>query len=88
MLYVHSVQQHWDKKKTLKQNMSDLGLAYDANKVLPIPNRVGFSGKSGLESLEEMTVDEAKKVPSVASQKKKWVEGQCSLNHNVFGIKY
>ena len=75
VLYLHSVQQQWDKKKTLKQNMSDLGLAYDANKVLPI-HTVGYTGRANLGSLEEMTVDEAKKVPSVASQKKKWVEGQ------------
>lgn len=82
-----SVQQHWDKKKTLKQNMSDLGLAYDANKVLPIP-KAGFSDKAGLESLEEMTVDEAKEVPSVASQKKKWVEGQCSFSRSVLRTNY
>ena len=54
--------------------MSDLGLAYDANKVLPM-HKVGCPGKGVLESVEEMTVNEAKKVPSVASQKKKWVEG-------------
>ena len=55
--------------------MSDLGLAYDANKALPI-HTVGYAGRVNLGSLEEMTVDEAKKVPSVASQKKKWVERQ------------
>ena len=79
---MHSVQQQWDKKKTLKQNMSDLGLAYDANKVLPLP-MAGPADKIHLPSLEDMTVEEAKKLPSVSSQKKKkWVEGQ-RLKHQL-----
>ena len=32
------VAQHWDKSKTLRENMRSLGLAADANKAVPLPD--------------------------------------------------
>lgn len=29
----------WDKKKTVQQNLKDMGLAYDTNKAMKIPSK-------------------------------------------------
>ena len=34
-----TLRQNWDQKKTLKQNLQKLGLAFDANAAVPIPKR-------------------------------------------------
>ena len=34
-----TLRQNWDQKKTLKQNLQNLGLAFDANAAVPIPKR-------------------------------------------------
>ena len=48
----------WDKRKTAKQNLQALGIAYDVNIALPISKP---EGKSGDEE-EMMTIEEAKKL--------------------------
>ena len=44
----------WDDHKTVKQNLQDMGLAYDPNKILSVPST---RNNLGLPSLELMDID-------------------------------
>jgi len=50
-----TLRQNWDQKKTLKQNLRDLGLAFDANAAVPLPKRKAKNQKC--QEVEEMEVD-------------------------------
>ncbi|XP_020610290.1 nucleolar protein 16-like [Orbicella faveolata] len=50
-----TLRQNWDQKKTLKQNLQNLGLAFDANAAVPIPKRKVKGHNT--EEVEEMEVD-------------------------------
>ncbi|KAL9983242.1 hypothetical protein ACROYT_G005386 [Oculina patagonica] len=50
-----TLRQNWDQKKTLKQNLQKLGLAFDANAAVPISKRKVKGHKS--QGVEEMEVD-------------------------------
>ncbi|XP_068709843.1 nucleolar protein 16-like [Montipora capricornis] len=50
-----TLQKNWDRKKTVKQNLRSLGLAYDANAALPLPKRNKKDEK--LQEVEHMEID-------------------------------
>ncbi|KAJ7390739.1 hypothetical protein OS493_022822 [Desmophyllum pertusum] len=51
-----TLRQNWDQKKTLKQNLQNLGLAFDANAAVPIRKR-NVKGHNIQQNIEEMEVD-------------------------------
>ncbi|KAM7445479.1 hypothetical protein ABFA07_006079 [Porites harrisoni] len=50
-----TLRKNWDQKKTMKQNLQDLGLAFDANKAVPLPKQKVRSQQ--LEETEKMEID-------------------------------
>jgi len=64
------LKQHWDEKKTLQQNMKDLGLAYDSNNAIPIENirKINKKQRMKADDVEETMETEHEVNPAVITE--------------------
>ncbi|XP_071947974.1 nucleolar protein 16-like [Antedon mediterranea] len=51
------IKKNWDPKKTVKNNMKDMGLSYDPNESVPMPKTKDVMKPKHLKESEQMDVD-------------------------------